>query len=137
MIDEADEMFDMGFLPDIRKIIGQLPTERQTMLFSATMPPEIRQLAKGILLNPVNVQVGESAPVPTVSHAIYPVGQHLKAPLLMKLIDRMEMDSVLVFTRTKSRATRLAMAMCAIDNLVAALAGQRPPNLLNPAVLGT
>lgn len=136
VIDEADEMFDMGFLPDIRRIIGELPSERQTMLFSATMPPEIRQLAKGILRNPVNVQVGESAPVPTVSHAIYPVGQHLKAPLLMKLIDCMEMDSVLVFTRTKSRATRLARNMQKSGFCAASLQGDMTQGKRKEAMSG-
>jgi len=136
VLDEADEMFDMGFFPDIRKIIGKLPADRQTLLFSATMPDEIRRLAKTILRNPVNIQVGGTAPVSTVSHAIYPVGQHLKTPLLMKLIDNMEMNSVLVFTRTKSRAVRLARQMKKSGLVAASLQGDMVQSKRQEALTG-
>ncbi len=136
VIDEADEMFDMGFFPDIRKIIGKIPSSRQTLLFSATMPDEIRRLAKTILRNPVNIQVGATAPVSTVSHAIYPVGQHLKTPLLMKLIDNMEMNSVLVFTRTKSRAVRLARQMKKSGFVVTSLQGDMTQSKRQEALTG-
>jgi ATP-dependent RNA helicase RhlE len=107
VLDEADHMFDMGFFPDIRRILQHLPQERQTLLFSATMPAEIRRLADEILHNPVTVQIGVQAPAKTVSHALYPVASHLKTALLLEILPRTGTGSVLVFTRTKHRAKRL------------------------------
>ncbi len=111
VIDEADQMFDMGFFPDIRRILTHLPKKRQTLLFSATMPTEIRRLAKDILQNPTTVQVGITAPAETVSHALYPVAQHLKTALLLKLLGNTTAESVLVFTRTKHRAKSLGQKL--------------------------
>ncbi len=123
VLDEADQMLDMGFLPDVRRILRHLPTERQTLLFSATMPTDIRQLAREVLRDPVTVQVGTTEPVGTVSHALYPVASHLKTDLLMKLLDHTDTEFVLVFARTKHRAKRLGEQLGKAGYSVASLQG--------------
>ncbi len=111
VLDEADHMFDMGFLPDVRKIVKHLPAKRQTLLFSATMPEDIRSLANDLLINPVNIKIGHTAPVETVSHKFYPVQMSSKTDLLKDILDKTDMDSVLIFTRTKSRAKSVALQL--------------------------
>jgi ATP-dependent RNA helicase RhlE len=116
-------MLDMGFIPDIRRILKNLPKKRQTLVFSATMPPEIRRLTGDILRDPVTVQVGQTAPADTVSHALYPVTQHLKTALLLNLLGNTETRSVLVFTRTKHRAKNLGRKLVAAGYRSASLQG--------------
>jgi ATP-dependent RNA helicase RhlE len=111
VLDEADRMFDMGFLPDVRRIVRAIPERRQTLLFSATMPDDIRILAQEVLRDPLTVQVGHAAPIETVSHALYPVTSHLKTALLTELLRGTKTGSVLVFTRTKHRAKRVAQQL--------------------------
>jgi ATP-dependent RNA helicase RhlE len=136
VLDEADQMFDMGFLPDIRRIIAQVPKERQTLLFSATMPPEIRRLASETLTRPVTVQVGRTAPAETVSHALYPVEQHLKTAILLKLLNRTDGGSVLVFTRTKHRAKSLGRKLDKAGYSSASLQGNLSQNRRKAALDG-
>lgn len=108
VLDEADQMFDMGFLPSVRKILRHLPKKRQTLLFSATMPLAVDELAYEILQNPVIVKIGRSTPATSVKQTLYPVAPHLKSSLLITILKNTTIESVLVFTRTKHGAKQIA-----------------------------
>ena len=125
VIDEADRMFDMGFMPAIREIITHLPDQRQTLMFSATFPPEIEKLAASALKAPHRVTIDLERPAHTVSHMLYPIPSQQKTALVFNLLDKETTDSVLIFTRTKHRAERLAKQLIASGKAVTHLHANR------------
>jgi ATP-dependent RNA helicase RhlE len=126
VLDEVDRMLDMGFLPDVRRIVEQISTDRQTLLFSATLPPEIERLAAWVLREPEVVEIGaRRSPAETVTHAVYPVAAEQKFDLLMALLERTNFDSALIFSRTKHGADKIAVKLKAGKHSVAVMHSNR------------
>jgi ATP-dependent RNA helicase RhlE len=126
VLDEGDRMVDMGFAPDLRRILRLLPTKRQTLMFSATMPPDLNKVAQEAMRDPLRVDLAPpSRPAAGITQAVYPVPRHLKTELLDEILLRSEVGSVIVFTRTKHGASRLARQLERRGHSVAALHGDR------------
>jgi ATP-dependent RNA helicase RhlE len=123
VLDEADHMFDMGFLPDVRRILRALPAKRQNLMYSATMPREIRKLADSVLVKPAVVELGHSKPAETIAHALYPLAEIDKVGALERLLAGDDFRSAIVFLRTKRRAKRLAQRLDSRGHAAVALQG--------------
>ena len=136
VLDEADHMFDMGFLPDIKRILSALPQQRQNLLFSATMPREVRGLADQTLRKPHTVQLNHGQPAETIEHALYPVQQSQKFNLLRHLMEDKEFKSAIVFLRTKHRAKRLAEQLDKAGHSAVALQGNMTQGQRDRAMTG-
>ena len=136
VLDEADRMFDMGFLPDVRRIVKAVPEKRQTMMFSATFPPDVELLAQQALHQPQKIAMGIVKPAHTVEHALYPVPQHLKTKLLIELLKRTDTNSVIVFTRTKHRAHRVSEQIKKAGFKATSLHGDRTQGQRQAAIKG-
>ena len=126
ILDEADRMLDMGFMPDVRRIVEKVPKARQTLLFSATMPPEIVKLTEWALRDPEKIEIGgRRTPAETITHALYPVAASQKFDLLLEILERTQYHSVLIFARTKVNADRISARLESAGHTVAVMHSDR------------
>lgn len=136
VLDEADHLFDMGFLPDIKRILNALPEKRQNLMFSATMPSEIRKLAEQVLNNPMVAELARTKPASTIAHSLYPVAHKRKFELLEHLFSADSISSAIIFTRTKYRARQLAKRLTYAGRKAVSLQGNMSQNQRDNAMSG-